>query len=39
MHISLDLHSHGSAKANTGSGGKLNDHPRASCVRNIHRRN
>jgi len=39
MHISLGLHSLGSAETNIGRGGKLNGHLMASCVRNIHIRN
>jgi len=38
-HISLGLHSLGSAEANIGWGGKLNGHLMASCVGNIHTRN
>jgi len=38
-HISLGLHSLGSAEANTAWGGKLNGHLTASCVRNIHTKN
>jgi len=38
-HITLGLHSLGSAEANMGWGGKLNGHLMASCVRNIHTRN
>jgi len=34
-HISLDLHSLGSAEAYIGRGEKLNGHLMASCVRNI----
>jgi len=37
-HISLGLHSLGSAEANIGRGGKLNGHLMASCVK-IHTRN
>jgi len=39
MHISLGLHSLGSAEANVGWSGKLNGHLMASLVRNIHTRN
>ena len=38
-HISLGLHSLGSAEANIGQGGKINSHLMASCARNIRARN